>query len=154
MRGGGAVIRGGGGGGAIRVTWGCGRAAGGGAARLISGLICGCGAGRIAGVTGPDCVTGGVSFSCTAGFAAGCTLACDGEGGASLVAPGFAGAVLAVFAGLAVVACSGTLGCPAVGVVVWGVSLVLAGCETPGLATPGVEVSAGLLGVAVFEPGP
>ena len=71
-----------------------------------------------------------------------------------MVAPGFAGAVLAVFAGLAVVACSGTLGCPAVGVVVWGVSLVLAGCETPGLATPGVEVSAGLLGVAVFEPGP
>ena len=35
-----------------------------------------------------------------------------------------------------------------------GVSLVLAGCETPGLATPGVDVSAGLLGVAVFEPGP
>jgi hypothetical protein len=70
-----------------------------------------------------------------------------------LVSPGFAGAVLAVLAGLAVVACSWTFGCPAVGVVVWGMSLVLAGCEMPDLAlTPGaVDVSAGLLGFAVFE---
>jgi len=71
----------------------------------------------------------------------------------SLVSPGFAGGVLAVFAGLAVVARSWTLGCSVVGVVVWGMSLVLAGCDTPDLALrPGVvDVSAGLLGFAVFE---
>lgn len=72
-----------------------------------------------------------------------------------MVSPGFAGAVLAVFAGLAVVACSPTLGCPVVGVVVWGMSLVSAGCETPDLAlTPGTDGSAGLLGFAVFAPVP
>jgi hypothetical protein len=82
-----------------------------------------------------------------AGFSAGGILACDCEGGVSLVSPGFAGAVLAVFAGLAVVACSPTLGCPVVGVVVWGMSLVSA-------LTPGTDGSAGLLGFAVFAPVP
>jgi hypothetical protein len=42
-----------------------------------------------------------------------------------------------------------------VGIVVWGMSLVSAGCETPDLAlTPGTDGSAGLLGFAVFAPVP
>jgi len=54
-----------------------------------------------------------------------------------LVSPGFAGAVLA---GLAVVvACSPTLGCPVVGSVVWGMGLVVAGCEVPSFVLFGVN---------------